>query len=78
MANRRDRVPQNVPGKFYVDESCIYCDVCRNTAPTVFAEDKDNGMAYVFNQPKSEEELEAAREAMDACPTESIGDDGEA
>ncbi len=78
MANRRDRVPQNVPGKFYVDDSCIYCDVCRDTAPTVFAEDKYNGWAYVFSQPKSEEELEAAREAMDACPTESIGDDGEA
>lgn len=77
MADQAYRVPQNIPGKFYVDKTCIYCDVCRDVAPTVFAEDKVNGWAYVFNQPKTEEELEAVREAMDACYTESIGDDGE-
>jgi len=77
MAKIDDRVAQNVPGKFYVDAQCIYCDLCVETAPSVFREFKDRGWAYVFAQPTTEEDTKAAMEAVQGCPTESIGFDGD-
>lgn len=74
MAEPSERYAKNVEGRYYVDESCIYCDLCRETAPTVFAEDKAAGLAYVFKQPETDEEFELARESLEGCPTESIGD----
>ena len=77
MAKFEDRVPQNVPGKFYVDWSCIYCGLCDEIAPKVFREFKDRGWAYVFHQPETPEESARVKEAVEGCPTESIGTDGE-
>ena len=73
MADPLDIVPQNVPGRFFVDCSCIYCDLCVLTAPTVFREDHASGLAYVYHQPVTTEELALAAEALEGCPTESIG-----
>ena len=33
MANFNKRVPENVPGEFFVDFTCIDCDTCRQLAP---------------------------------------------
>jgi hypothetical protein len=38
MANLKKRVPENVPGDFFVDSTCIDCDACRQIAPPVFGE----------------------------------------
>jgi hypothetical protein len=38
MANPKKRVPENVPGDFFVDSTCIDCDACRQIAPSVFGE----------------------------------------
>ena len=53
MADISSRVPQNAPGKFYVDDTCIYCDLCVEIVPTVYAEHKDSGNAYVLRDRKS-------------------------
>jgi ferredoxin len=74
MADPNERFEKNVEGRYFVDVTCIYCDLCRETAPTVFAEDKESGIAYVFKQPETDEEHELARESLAGCPTESIGD----
>ena len=76
MANRNDKNERNAPGAFYVDSSCIDCDLCRETAPTVFRRNDDLGQSIVFRQPESPEELTMAIEAMQSCPTDSIGNDG--
>lgn len=76
MANRNEKNPSNVPGPFYVDTSCIDCDLCRDTAPASFRRDEDIGLSIVFHQPETSEEWEQAREAMHGCPTETIGEDG--
>jgi ferredoxin len=76
MADPHDRVPQNATGRFFVDSSCIYCELCVLTAPTVFREDLASGWAYVFHQPATPEEIALAAEALEACPTESIGAEG--
>ncbi len=77
MAEKEDKWPINVPGKFYVDEQCIDCDLCRETAPNFFKRDEDGGYSYVYNQPKPEEDIEECMEALEGCPVEAIGDDGE-
>ena len=33
MAVMANRYFENVTGKFYVDNQCIDCDLCRETAP---------------------------------------------
>ncbi len=76
MADPRDRVAENVLGKYYVDAQCIDCDVCRVTAPQNFQRSEDKGYSYVFRQPESPEEEAQCQEAMDSCPVEAIGSDG--
>ena len=76
MADRSDKHPRNAPGSFYNDLSCIDCDMCREIAPEVFRRDDEEGQSYVWRQPDSPDELARAREAMDRCPTETIGCDG--
>jgi ferredoxin len=77
MADREDKNRENVPGKFYVDSQCIDCDLCRETAPNNFTRSDDEGYSYVYKQPENDEERAQCREAMEGCPVEAIGDDGE-
>lgn len=77
MAEFRDKLADNTPGKFYVDRQCIDCDVCRDTAAANFTRNDDNGYSFVKKQPETDEEFELCEEAMNACPVEAIGDDGE-
>ncbi len=76
MAEKEDKWPENIAGKFYVDEQCIDCDLCRETAPDFFMRDDDGGFSYVYKQPEADEDIEACMEALDGCPVEAIGDDG--
>src|SRR5437868_8165580 len=71
MANPAERLPENVPGDFYVDRSCIDCDTCRRIAPSVFEE--GNGYSCVHFQPAEGEEQRRALMPLVACPTSSIG-----
>src|SRR2546426_819091 len=41
MAELRKKLSGNAPGEFYVDSSCIDCDLCRQIAPEVFRESGD-------------------------------------
>ena len=77
MADKHLKNPENVPGKFYVDDSCIDCDVCRNTAPQFFNRFEEGGYTIVFRQPQTPEEITLASEALEGCPTDSIGNDGQ-
>jgi len=76
MAIPADRLPQNVPGPFYVDAQCIDCDLCRETAPTIFARHDETGFSFVQRQPETPEEVALAREAIEGCPVEAIGEGG--
>jgi len=49
MANFNKRVPENVPGEFFVDSTCIDCDTCRQLAPATFGE--TSTYAFVHTQP---------------------------
>ncbi len=71
MADRRRAVAENVPGDFFVDETCIDCDTCRQLAPAIFGETRDS--SFVRLQPQAPETGRAALQALLACPTGSIG-----
>lgn len=76
MANKLNKPPQNVPGAYYVDDSCIDCDMCRNTAPDFFKRYDEGGYTVAVRQPQTPEEIALAEEALHECPTDSIGNDG--
>lgn len=71
MANPQKKVPENLPGDFYVDSTCIDCDTCRQLAPSTFADARV--YSYVYSQPAGEDERRLALRALLACPTSSIG-----
>ncbi len=76
MPDSTIRQRENVPGTYYVDTTCIDCDVCRDIAPDNFVRQDDEGYSYVYRQPKNEQEISLCKEALEACPVEAIGDDG--
>jgi glyoxylase-like metal-dependent hydrolase (beta-lactamase superfamily II)/ferredoxin len=71
MASYARRLPENVTGDFFVDDTCIDCDACRQIAPATF---RDHGeQSSVYRQPETEEETRLALMSLVACPTGSIG-----
>jgi glyoxylase-like metal-dependent hydrolase (beta-lactamase superfamily II)/ferredoxin len=74
MAMTRLSRLENAPGDFFVDSSCIDCDLCRQIAPQVFAAAGEQ--AAVYAQPVDDETEFAALKALVTCPTASIGDRG--
>lgn len=77
MANKDKKYDDNAPGRFYVDHECISCDACILAAPDHFTMNEDSGHAFVKKQPKGQVEEDACKEAMEGCPVEAIGNDGE-
>ena len=76
MADKSEKQPENVKVAWFVDTNCIDCDVCRETAPNNFTQQKDKGYSYVYKQPENDAEAAQCREAMESCPVEAIGNDG--
>ena len=76
MAEPTNKTPENVPGPYYVDDTCIDCDMCREIAPQIFKRHDDGAYSYVYRQPVTKEEIASAEEALAHCPTETIGNDG--
>jgi ferredoxin len=75
MADVAHKYPDNVSGKYYVDNQCIDCDLCRVTAPNNFTRNEEGGYSYVSRQPASPAEETQCREAMESCPATAIGND---
>jgi len=71
MADISKKLNGNAPGEFYVDSSCIDCDLCRQIAPDVFREEGD--ASVVRRQPGTPAETLRAEMALLTCPTASIG-----
>lgn len=77
MASAADKYKDNASGKFYTDTQCIDCDLCRQTAPAFFDRNADGGYSFVVKQPVTEEEIALCQQALEECPVEAIGNDGE-
>ncbi len=77
MADKAVKYTDNAPGVFYVDNTCIDCDACREAAPSNFTRNDGGGYSYVDKQPESEDEYQLCLDAMEGCPVEAIGEDGD-
>src|ERR1041385_6514564 len=71
MASLKRSYPENVSGEFFVDDTCIDCDLCRQIAPSVFRDAGDH--SYVHRPPAGSADHIRAEMALVACPTGSIG-----
>lgn len=71
MALPELRLAENVAGNFYVDNTCIDCDLCRQIAPEVFTSAGDQSVVY--RQPQTPAGELASLKALVTCPTASIG-----
>ena len=76
MADKDEKYPENVPGPYYVDQECIDCNACNQTAPDFFTSQEEGGYSFVMKQPTTEEEIAICEEALEGCPVEAIGNDG--
>jgi ferredoxin len=77
MADKTRKYPENISGKYYVDKECIACDACVMCAPNHFNMSEEDGHAFVIKQPLDSGEEDLCREAMEGCPVEAIGNNGE-
>jgi ferredoxin len=77
MADRSAKYGDNVVGVFYVDNTCIDCDACRVAAPDNFTRNESGGYSFVDKQPENGEEYQMCLDALDGCPVEAIGEDGD-
>lgn len=71
MADLKRRLSANIEGSWFVDETCINCDACRQYAPDVFAEVGE--YSAVEHQPQTADQVHRAELALLACPVGSIG-----
>jgi glyoxylase-like metal-dependent hydrolase (beta-lactamase superfamily II)/ferredoxin len=76
MARRTEAHPDNLPGAFFVDRTCIDCGTCYQFAPGTFADGGDH--AKVHAQPADPGARLRASMALVACPVGSIGTDDKA
>jgi ferredoxin len=76
MADPKQKARENVGGRYYVDVTCIDCDLCRETASVNFARQDVRGHSYVGKQPATPAEAAACLAALEECPVEAIGNDG--
>lgn len=82
MADKSNRLPESAPGPWYVDDTCTPCHVCLDEAgpstdtPLLRYTDDETKVIFV-RQPENELETDAAQRALEICPTNSIGSDGD-
>jgi ferredoxin len=77
VAEKKSKWNQNASGQFYVDDQCIACDACVVEAPGFFAMNDVDGYAYVKLQPKTDKDIKECLIALESCPVEAIGSDGD-
>jgi len=81
MADKTAKVPENVPGPWYIDNTCTPCRVCLDVAgaPDLmkYKDDDENNYVHFYRQPETPEEIASAEEASAVCPQNAIGNDGE-
>ena len=76
---RREGEPKGSPYPYPVGQTvppAIDCDLCRQTAPDFFDRNAEKGYSYVSKQPATPEEIALCQQAVDECPVEAIGNDG--
>ncbi len=66
MADVKKKLPEDIPGEFFVDSTCENFDICRQLAPEIFIDIGE--FAAVGKQPINDEERRHALQALVSCP----------
>ncbi len=66
------RLPDNVPGKYFTTDECDGCAYCASVAPENFDYQRESNTYFVARQPQTDEEEEFVREALEDCPVDAI------
>ena len=79
MADKNDKIAENVPGLYYVDKTCVPCHTCMEIAgvEALLKYNEDQTYVYFHKQPANPEEVKIAEDALAICPTGAIGNDGD-
>lgn len=77
MADSTLKNPENIDGKYYVDQNCIAAKLCASLAPGNFKMGESGTYAIVYRQPANDSEVAQCEEARRNCPVAAIGDDGQ-
>ncbi len=72
-----DAFPDNAPGKYYIDKTCIDCGLCPQLAPETFRQAEDATHSVAYSQPQTPHQCAAAEEAVAQCPSQSVRTDGD-
>ncbi len=70
MADPQKRHPQNVPGPWFVDTSCISCDTCTDVSPEIFGRD---AARKAFVREHRVDDVSLFEFALESCPVEAVG-----
>ena len=68
MADLSEKYQDNVDGRYFVDEQCIDCDLCREVAPVCFTRNDDAGHSFVFKQPETMKKRNCVKKLWIAVP----------
>ena len=82
MADKSIRLAESLPGPWYVDETCTPCHVCLDEAGPqsdhhLLQYTEDESRVIFVKQPVGADELDAAQRALEICPQNAIGSDGD-
>jgi len=73
MADVANKYAENVPGKFYVDDQCIDCDLCRETGAANFKRNDDGAIPMSINSRRRQRKKALCKEAMEAVRSRRLG-----
>ncbi len=76
MADASAKVPENVEGPYFVDESCTACETCIEEAPGNFKMKNNGEYAFAYKQPENDDEEIQCENALNICPVGAIGKEG--
>ncbi|HTR82547.1 MAG TPA: ferredoxin [Bacteroidota bacterium] len=65
---------ENVPGRFFVMDSCNGCGLCMSYAIHSFTFDDSACFYYIYRQPETNEEADDVLRAISVCPMDAIKD----
>ena len=72
----KQRIKENVLGKYYIIDKCIGCSLCFELSPRNFRMNLDEGYDFIYKQPETQEDEALCLKAMQSCPADAIRDDG--
>ena len=56
MADKNAKQPEGVPGKWYVDTTCVPCNSCMDEAGNLLKYSDDQSHVFFFKQPATPDE----------------------